>query len=432
MFRALRHRNYLLFFCSQLISFTGIWMQSVGQSWLVYRLTGSAVQLGAVAFCSQIPTFLLVSFGGVAADRISRRKIITITQSLCMCLAGLLAFLTLTDRVAIWHLYCIAICFGIVSSFDLPARQSFIVQLVGSEDLPNAISLNSSVVNGARLVGPAVAGVLVAWIGEGWCFFANALGYSAVLIGLSLMRMPAETPRPSNSGIWEPLQQGFKFVISTPPIRTTLIMLGLMSFCSSPQVTLMPIFADQILHGGPHTLGLLMGVSGAGALVGALALAARRTVRGLEVAVAVTSISMGALFIAFAHSQTTWISALLMVGIGFCIMVQMASSNTLIQSMVPDDLRGRVMSFHAMMFMGVTPIGALVSGFLARQYSAPTTMLLAGGLLAIGGSIFAFNLRAFRVLSQRVLSITARENATLQQHAEACSSLHQQGQQPPP
>src|SRR5690242_4004706 len=278
--RALRHRNYQLFFSGQLISLIGTWMDQVAESWLVYRLTGSALLLGTVAFCSQIPVFLLAPLGGTVADRHNRRTILVITQSCMMVLAFLLAILTLTHRITVWELMGLAGLLGVVNAFDIPARQAFIVDMVARDDLVNAIALNSSMFNGARVVGPAVAGIVVAAIGEGWCFFANSVSFIAVITGLLLMRI--DRPRKSIEG--SPLQnivEGFKFVLRNGPIHALMILLGLVSFTAMPYAVLMPIFAEDLLHGGAKALGLLMGCSGVGALCGAITLAMRKTIRGL-------------------------------------------------------------------------------------------------------------------------------------------------------
>jgi MFS family permease len=386
--RALGHRNYRLFFGGQLISLSGTWMQSVAQSWLIYRLTGSAVLLGLVSFSGQIPVFLLASFGGAAADRFTRRHILLLTQAASMLLAFVLAALTLSGVVREWHVFTLAACAGVVNAFDIPARQSFVVDLVGKEDLINAIALNSSMFNGARIVGPAVAGVVVAAVGEGWCFFANGASYLAVLGSLLAIRVAARArPRPEGS-TFENIRAGFHFVIDTGPVRGLMLLLGLVSLTGMPYAVLMPIFANQILGGGPDSLGVLMGASGLGALTGAVALAARKSLRGLGRWVAFGSAAFGASIILFSMSRTFWLSALLLIPAGCSMMVQMASSNTLIQSMVPDELRGRVMSVYSMMFMGMAPVGALLAGALAGRLGAPLTVALGGAICLAGAALF--------------------------------------------
>ena len=387
-FRALRHRNFQLFFAGQFISLTGTWMQSVAQSWLVYRLTGSVLLLGLVAFASQLPVFLFAPFGGAAADRYDRRRILILTQTAAMITASVLAILTLTGAIEVWHLFILATCFGLANAFDIPTRQAFVTDMVGREDLLNAIALNSSMFNGARIVGPAIAGILVALVGEGWCFFGNAVSYIAVISGILLMRI---TPviRERKGSTLSNIAEGFSFVAKTPPIRGLLLLLGLVSLMGMPYAVLMPIFADEILGGGAETLGLLMGASGAGALAAALILASRREVFGLGRWVAFASSGLGISLILFSFSSYFWLSLLLLIPVGFSMMTQMSSSNTLIQAMVPDELRGRVMSVYSMMFMGMAPLGALLAGTLAGILGAPYTVAL-GGVVCILGSIVFF------------------------------------------
>jgi MFS family permease len=402
-FRALRHRNYQLFFGGQLISLTGTWMQSVAQSWLVYRLTGSAALLGSVGFAGQIPVFLLAPFGGAVADARGRHPILVATQTASMLLAFALAGLTLSGHVQVWHVFAIAALVGMVNAFDIPARQAFIADMVGRADLVNAIALNSSMFNGARIVGPAVAGALVATIGEGWCFFLNAVSYVAVIGGLLLMRIEKQ-PRLTREGTAVAnIIEGFRHVSRTPPIRALLLMLGLVSLAGMPYAVLMPVFADRILHGGPKALGLLMGASGVGALAAAALLATREGVRGLGRWVALASGGFGVSLMLFAWSRSLWLSAAALVPVGFCMMLQMASSNTLIQSMVPDALRGRVMAIYSMMYMGMAPFGALLAGTLAERVGAPATVA-GGGVVCIAGAIvFGSRLRALRPEARRII-----------------------------
>lgn len=400
--RALRHRNYQLFFSGQLISLIGTWMDQVAESWLVYRLTGSALLLGTVAFASQIPVFLLAPVGGAVADRHNRRTILVITQSCMMVLAFILALLTLTHLITVWELMVLAALLGVVNAFDIPARQAFIVDMVSRNDLVNAIALNSSMFNGARVVGPAVAGIVVAAIGEGWCFFANAVSFIAVITGLLLMRI--DRPRMSVEG--SPLEniiEGFKFVVQNGPVHALMILLGLVSFTAMPYAVLMPIFAEDILHGGATALGLLMGCSGVGALCGAITLAMRKTIQGLGRWVAIACSSFGVALILFSFSRQLWLSAILLVPVGFFVMVQMASSNTLIQSMVPDQLRGRVMAVYSMMFMGMAPFGALLAGSIAHKIGAPWTVAMGGMISILGGTIFGLRWPALRPAARELV-----------------------------
>jgi MFS family permease len=400
--RALRHRNFQLFFSGQLISLIGTWMQSVAQSWLVYRLTGSALLLGSVGFASQVPVFLFAPLGGIAADRFNRRHIVIATQTAAMLLAAILAALTLFHKVQVWHVFVLASLLGIVNAFDIPGRQSFLVDMVGREDLMNAIALNSSMFNGARVIGPAIAGILVARIGEGWCFFANAVSYIAVIIGLLLMRVI--TPlRAAMASPLEHMMEGFRFVNQTAPIRALLLLLGLVSLVGMPYVVLMPIFADQILHGGARGLGILMGATGVGALLGALTLAFRQGVKGLGRWVAWCCAGFGASLVIFALSRTFWVSVILLLPVGYCMMLQMACSNTLIQVMVPDALRGRVMAVYSMMFMGMAPIGALFGGALAERLGAPHTVAIGGLASVLGACWFGMQLPKIRVEARRLI-----------------------------
>lgn len=403
MLRALRHRNFQLFFSGQLISLIGTWMDNIAEAWLVYRLTGSSLLLGTVAFAGQIPVFLLAPIGGMVADRWNRQRVVIATQAGSMVLAGILAVLTLTHRITVWEVVVLAALMGAVNAFDIPARQAFLVDMVGREDLMNAIALNSSMFNGARVIGPSIAGILVASIGEGWCFAANSISYIAVIIGLLLMhvnRAPVETLRVSP---FEHIVEGFRFVWNTGPIRALLLLLGLVSLVAMPYSVLMPIFAAKILHGNARTLGVLMGATGVGALGGALTLATRSGVKGLGRWVAVACASFGTFLILFSFSRWHVLSVALLVPVGFAMMVQMASSNTLIQAMVPDRLRGRAMAVYSMMFMGMAPMGALLSGWSADHIGAQWTLAIGGFGAIIGAALFARNLPKIRVEARELI-----------------------------
>jgi MFS family permease len=405
MFRALGHTNYRLFVSGQIISLTGTWMQSVAQSWLVYQLTESAVLLGLVGFASQIPVFLLAPIGGALADRYNRHRILIVTQTTAMLLAFLFAVLTLTGLVQVWHIFTLAALLGLISAFDIPTRQAFVVDMVGKNDMLNAIALNSSTFtfNGARIVGPAAAGLLVAAIGEGWCFFANAVSYIAVIVCLLLMRLPRQRPaRPSRSTLAS-IIEGFSYAWRKRPVRALLLLLSLVSLMGMPYAVLMPIFAEKILHGGASALGLLMGAAGIGALIGALSLAAKNGVRGLGRWVALSAGGFGVSLILFSLSRSFWLSAVLLVLVGFAMMMQMAASNTLIRVMTPDSLRGRVMALYSMMFMGVAPLGALLAGALAQHFGAPLTVAL-GGVACIAGAIgFGWRLPTLRQEARQIV-----------------------------
>jgi len=400
--RALKHRNFQLFFGGQLISLVGTWMQSVAQSWLVYRLTGSALLLGSVGFASQIPVFLAAPLGGTVADRTNRHRVIVITQTASMILALILAILTLSHMVKVWHIFVLAALLGLVNAFDIPGRQAFLVDMVGKEDLMNAIALNSSMFNGARIIGPAVAGILVAHIGEGWCFFANGISYIAVIVGLLLMTIHCP-PRSKTDSPLEDIKEGFRFVSKTKPIRALLMLLGLVSLVGMPYVVLMPVFADRVLHGGARGLGILMGSTGVGALLGAFTLALRDGVKGLGRLVALMCGAFGVSLVLFSFSTNFWLSAFLLLPVGFAMMLQMASSNTLIQSMVPDALRGRVMALYSMMFMGMAPFGALFGGAMADHLGAPITVAIGGAASVLGAIAFWRALPSFRVEARALI-----------------------------
>jgi MFS family permease len=390
--RALRHRNYRIFFIGQLISLIGTWMQMVAQPWLVYRLTGSSLLLGTVGFASQIPVFLLAFLGGAVADRFNRHKVVIATQAAAMILAFVLAFLTLTHMIQVWHIIVLSALLGIVNAFDMPGRQAFIVLLVEKEDLMNAIALNSSIFNGARVLGPAVAGILIAGIGEGWCFFANGVSYIAVITGLLLMKVdPARALARSESGLRH-LLDGFRYVRRMHSIRALLLLLALISLVGMPYSILMPIFADRILQGGARGLGILMGATGVGALAGAISLAMRSGTKGLGKLVAYAGAGFGASLILFSASQFFWLSALFLIPVGFSFMVQMASTNTLVQTMVPDHLRGRVMAVHTMMFMGMAPFGSFLTGAFAAKVGAPLAVASGAVCCLIGAGVFLYRL----------------------------------------
>jgi MFS family permease len=400
--RALRHRNFQLFFGGQLISLTGTWMQTVAQAWLVYRMTKSALLLGSVGFASQIPVFLVAPIGGITADRRNRQRLVIATQTASMILAGILAWLTLSHRVEVWHIFVLAALLGVVNAFDIPGRQAFLVDMVGKEDLMNAIALNSSMFNGARVVGPAVAGILVSRIGEGWCFAANAVSYIAVIVGLLLMKV-LSPPRVSKHSPIEDIIEGFRWVNHTKVIRALLLLIGLVSLVGMPYTVLMPVFADKILHGGARGLGILMGATGVGALFGALTLAAKTGVTGLGRWVTITCATLGISLFLFSFSTSFWLSAALLMPAGYSMMLQMACSNTLIQTMVPDELRGRVMSVYSMMFMGMAPFGAFFGGALAHRMGAPITVA-SGGIACVIGAIWSGRaLPAMRIETNRLI-----------------------------
>ncbi len=397
--RALRHRNFRLFFGGQSISLIGTWMTRIATAWLVYELTGSAWLLGIVGFAGQIPTFLLAPFAGVWVDRLNRRHVLLVTQALAMLQSLALAALTLTHRITIAEILGLSVFQGLINAFDMPGRQAFMVQMVeGREDLGNAIALNSSMVNMARLVGPSLAGIVIAGFGEGYCFLIDGISYIAVIASLLMMRLPpSAAPKRAVIAMSQQLKEGWDYVAKFAPVRTILLLFAIISLMGMPFTVLMPVFAAKILHGGAHTLGFLMGALGAGALVGAIVLALRKTVLGLGRLIAISSAIFGAGLIAFGFSRIEWLSLTLMVITGFGMMQQMAASNTIIQTVVPEDKRGRVMSYYTMAFVGMAPFGSLLAGGLAHLVSAPVTMMITGGCCIAAAGWFATQLPNIRL-----------------------------------
>ena len=396
--RALRHRNYRLFFGGQGVSLIGTWMTRVATGWLVYRLTHSAFLLGLVSFAGQIPILLLGAFAGVWVDRLSRHRVLVVTQILSMLESFALAALALSGRITVIDVILLNLFQGAVNAFDMPARQAFVVEMVETrEDLPNAIALNSSLVNAARLVGPAVAGLLIAGFGEGYCFLFDGISYIAVIISLLAMSLVPWAPR-EHASVGAELRDGWNYVRRFRPIWAILLLLSVISLVGMPYTALMPIFAGTILHGGAHTFGFLMGAVGVGALIGAVTLAARRSVLGLGRLVGLTAAGFGASLVAFAASRLLWLSLLLLVITGFCFMQQMASSNTILQTISEDEKRGRVMSFYSMAFQGVAPFGSLIAGAMASRIGAPHTLMLGGAICVLAAALFAWNLPVLRQL----------------------------------
>ena len=398
IFRTLRFRNYRLFFGGQLVSLTGSWMQQVALTWLVYRLTNSAILLGVVGFASQMPMFILSPFAGVMADRMNRHHIIIVTQSLSMLQAAVLTVLTLTGTIEVWHIIALSAFLGLVNAVDIPTRQSFLLDMIESrEDLANAIALNSSMFNGARLVGPSIAGLVIAAVGEGLCFLLNALSYVAVIVALLAMKIKRQKPpEMKHQKVLEGLHEGLRYAFGSVPIRSILLLIALVSLMGMPFTVLMPIFAKDILHGGSHTLGFLMGSTGVGALTGALVLASRKNVLGLSRWIAAAAATFGVGLVAFSFSHTFWLSMIMLYIIGLGMMVQMASSNTILQTITDDDKRGRVMSFYTMSFMGMVPFGSLLAGSLASVIGAPMTLTVCGISVIIGSIVFVTRLPAIR------------------------------------
>ena len=403
-FRALKHRNFQLFIIGQLISLVGTWMQTTAQQWLVYRLTGSVAILGVFGFASQVPMLLLAWMGGYVGDRYNRHCGVIVTQTCSMILAFLLAALTLTHLIREWHLIVIALLVGIVNAFDVPIRQSFFVHMVGKDDLPNAIALNSSIFNGARVVGPAIAGFAIVLLGEGWCFFLNGVSFIAVLVALLMMRIEPTEPKPSEESPVRSFIQGFRFAMEDLPIRSALFMLCLLSLFGLQYSVFLPIYAHDILHGGAKDLGLLMSAAGVGAVLGALQFAARTQYKGLArwIAGMCTTCAVG--LIIFSQATAFWLCTTILFIVGFAATSQMAATNTIIQNRVPDELRSRLMAVYATMFMGVQPIGALLAGGVAKHIGTPHTLLVFGSVVLAGCLIF---------ISRVVMRATPAEGATV-------------------
>jgi len=395
--RALRHRNFRLFFGGQSISLIGTWMTRVATAWLVYRLTGSALLLGTVSFAGQIPTFLLAPFAGVWVDRLDRRKVLVWTQALSMVQSLTLAALTLTGHITIPLLLVLSVMQGAINAFDMPGRQAFMVKMVEDRaDLSNAIAINSSMVNMARLVGPSLAGMLIAVSSEGWCFLIDGISYLAVIASMLMMRLHEPAVKRMPTSTLHELKVGWTYVSQFVPVRTILLLFALLSLMGMPFVVLMPIFAARVLHGGPHTLGFLMGAMGVGALVSALALAARKSVLGLVRMIPMAATVFGLGLIGFGLSHVFWLSMIMVTVAGMGMMQGMAGSNTIIQTIVSEDKRGRVMSFYTMAFVGMAPFGSLLAGTLASAIGAPWTVVLNGSLILVGAAWFTTQLPAVR------------------------------------
>lgn len=395
--RALRYRNYRLFFTGQSISLVGSWMQIVTMSWLAYRLTNSAFLLGVIGFTSQIPIFLISPFAGVLADRWNRKSILLITQTLAMTQAFILAALSFIGVIEVWHIILLSIFIGLVNAFDAPARQAFVVNMVeNKEDLGNAIALNSLIFNAARLIGGSLAGIVIALSGEGMCFLLNGLSFLAVIVALWAMKVEITEVKRERKHVLLELKEGLIYVFNFASIRYILLLVTLISLVGMPYTVLMPVFAKDILSGGANILGFLMGTAGLGAIAGAVYLAGREKVIGLERIIPVATIIFGIGLIAFSFSRFIWVSLLLMLLAGFGVMVQIASCNTVLQNLTHDDKRGRVMSFHTIAFMGMAPFGSLLIGSLAGRIGAQSTLLISGFCCILGALFFAGKISLLR------------------------------------
>jgi MFS family permease len=407
--RALRHRNFRLFFGGQTISLVGTWMTRIATAWLVYRLTKSALLLGTVSFAGQIPTFLLAPLAGVIVDRSDRRHVLIWTQTLAMVQSLLLAWLTLSHRINITEILILSCFQGLINAFDMPGRQSFMVQMVTPQrtgspggpspernDLSNAIAINSSMVNVARLIGPSLAGMVIAVSSEGWCFLIDGISYIAVIVSLLMMHVPVAAMRRATTSMFQQMREGWDYVSTFTPIRDILILFALISLMGMPYMVLMPLFAASVLHGGAHTLGFLMGAAGAGALISAFSLVLRRSVRGLSKMIPIAACVFGGGLFVFGLSHWVWLSLILMLFVGFGMLQGMTASNTIIQTLSPEDKRGRVMSYYTAAFMGMAPFGSLLAGSLAHWIGAPRTVMFTGSCCIAGGLWFWSRLPAIR------------------------------------
>jgi MFS family permease len=401
--RALRHRNFKLFVGGQSISLIGTWMTRLATSWLVYRLTHSALLLGVVGFAGQILTFVLAPFAGVWIERMDRRKILVWTQALAAVQSLVLAALTLSRAINIWEILGLSLLQGLINAFDMPGRQAFLVQMVEDRaDLGNAIGINSSMVNSARLVGPALAGLVIGAWGEGYCFLIDGVSYFAVIASLLMMRLKPMEHRRASTSMFEQMREGWSYVSTFVPIRTVLTLFAILSLMGWPYAVLLPIFAGSVPHGGPHTLGWLTGASGVGALTAALVLTLRKSVVGLTRSIQRAAAVFGAGLILFGLSHTLWLSLLMMLFVGYGMMMGLGGSNTIIQTLVPEDKRGRVMSYYTMAFVGMAPFGSLLAGGLAHWIGAPHTVMITGACCLLGCGWFTLRLPAMRKVMQPI------------------------------
>ena len=398
MVSALRHRNYRLFFCGQTISMIGTWMQDVALIWLIYRLSGSALLLGTVFFCKQIPNFILGPLSGLAADRYNRRRIIIAMQTFAMVQAVLLAVLVLTDSIQIWHILVLSVLLGITSTFDLTARQAFIIDMVETQaDLNNAIALNSIVFNTARLIGPSIAAALLVLVGEGICFLLNAVSFVSVIAALWAMRLPPQVNYPISKSVLCEIRAGYKYAYHFPPIRYILLLISLVSLMALPYtVILIPVFSTEVFAGGAQTLGFLMAATGLGAICGAAILAARSSAAGLEKVIPLATAVLGIALVVFSQVRLIGLAVVILFFAGLGMIIQSASSNTLLQTVVDEDKRGRIMGLYSMANSGMAPFGNLLAGVLVTQMGAPVTALIGGISCLTGAFLFARRLPQIR------------------------------------
>lgn len=404
LWRSLRHRNYRLYLTGQLISVCGTWMQQVALSWLVYRLTGSATLLGVVGFATQIPVLAFGPIGGVVSDRHSPHRVALWTQSGAFSQAIILSTLALAGWIQPVHIIVLGVISGMISAFDMPARQALVYQLVAAEDLPNAVALNSSMINAARIVGPGLAGLVIAKLGEGACFLINALSYLAVILALLGMNSLKERSLPAKQfSFTDSMAEGFRYTLATAPIRDLLLLLGVIGVMGMPYITLMPVFASDIHKGGADALGMMMGAIGSGALIGALSLARRKSIIGLGRVIAIATLGFGVALVAFTVSERLWLSLLLLAVVGMTWMILIAASNTVLQTLADDAMRGRVMSLFTMMLVGMAPFGSLLAGWLADRVGAPAVVACGGTVCALAALVFARQLPRLRAAALPIL-----------------------------
>ena len=403
VWRALRHRNYRLFFTGQSISLIGTWMTRIATSWLVYKLTRSPLLLGVVSFAGQIPTFLFAPLAGVWVDRLDRRRVLVITQILAMLQSLALAALTLSGHINIPEIIGLGAFQGLINAFDMPGRQAFLVQMVeDKQDLGNAIALNSSMVNMARLLGPSLAGTVIALFGTGYCFLIDGLSYLPVIASLLMMRLKPWLLPQGTASMFQQLKEGWTYVANSTPIRTIFLLFAVISLMGWPFTVLMPVFALKILNGGPHTYGFLMGAVGVGALISAYSLAVRSSVRGLTKMIPISAGMLGGGLIVFGLSKNFWLSLLMLSFCGFGMMQQMSASMTIVQTIVEESKRGRVMSYSTVALVGMAPFGGLMAGTLANSIGAPKTVMVSGACCLLGALWFLTQIKDVRKIMRPI------------------------------
>jgi MFS family permease len=398
IFRALSHRNFKLFVSGQSLSLIGTWIQQVAVTWLVYRLTNSAFMLGIVGFSGQLPLFLIAPFAGVLADKSNRHKLLLYTQSFALLQALVLSFLVFTEAVQIWQLIILSVILGIINAFDMPIRQAFVVEMIDNkkEDLGNAIAFNSSMVNAARLVGPSIAGILIATVGEGWCFLINAVSFFAVVVSLLKMKVEPISFKPRESKVFEQLSEGFKYTFGFAPIRYLIVLLSVVSLMSTSVTLLAPVIAKEYLGGGADTFGFLMSAYGSGALLGAFYLLSKKNVLGLGKLIGIAVLIFGTSLVIFSFSRVFVFSIVVMALAGLGMMLHIASTNTVLQTLSDENKRGRVMSFYSMAFRGMSPFGSLLAGGLGSSVGAPAAILFSGSVCLVSAALYLLKLPVIR------------------------------------